>query len=69
MSFSHRPSSPRRPSYSHLSRHEYAQQGSLPDGCAYLLLPLVAVLAVLLFLALALHPQGYPLIPWLIDHL
>lgn len=45
------------------------RRGCLPDGCAYQLLPIVIVLACLLFLAITFHPQGFSLIPWLIDHL
>ncbi len=49
------------------------QRGCLPlgcaEGCVSLLLPVVIVLAVVLFVALNFHPQGFPLIPWLIDHL
>jgi hypothetical protein len=42
-------------------------KGYLPDGCAYQLASVLAVLAAVLLVALAVHPQGIPLIPWLFN--
>lgn len=48
-------------------RYRNYQRG-LPDSCAFALLKIAFVLSIVVFLLIALHPQGYPLIPWLLSH-
>lgn len=45
------------------------QRGCITEGCLYRMLPVLVILALALYLAITLHPQGYPLIPWLLNHL
>ncbi|MGH2480533.1 MAG: hypothetical protein ACRDHW_12835 [Ktedonobacteraceae bacterium] len=52
------------PAHYRLHQHQHY----LPDSCAFTLLKIVIVFALLLFLALLLYPQGIPLIPWLLSH-
>ena len=45
------------------------QRRYLPDGCAVMLVLPVTLLAIALLFFLALHPQGFDLIPWIFHHL
>lgn len=41
----------------------------ITEGCLYRMLPVLVILALVLYFAITLHPQGFPLIPWLLNHL
>lgn len=51
------------PSYSSRERR------SLSKGCTYQLILVYIILSVLVYIALALHPEGFPLFSWIIAHL
>jgi hypothetical protein len=51
------------------TRYRPGQRGCLADGCASRLLVILLLCAFLLILALNFHPQGFPLIPWLLNRL
>jgi len=56
----------RRPDHTSYDPHA-RRRGRITEGCLYWMLPVLIVLALVLYFAITLHPQGFPLIPWLLN--